>query len=80
MRNEMLLCACLSLAACASAPQRAETIIPIPCPPKPSLARPQLDPIPPDAAVDQIMVAVKKSMLAVMAFGDEASKQEGCSK
>lgn len=81
MRNSLLMILFILLPACATQPvQRADILVPLPCPEKPSIVRPHLATLPEDTAIDGIMVVIKQSMLKIMAYGDEASKQEGCSK
>lgn len=78
MRNSLLVL-CLVLSACATAPLTT-VMVPLPCPEKPPLERPVLETIPAGTAVDGVAVIVKRNVLKIMAYADEASKQEGCVK
>ncbi len=68
----------LTLTACAAVPTITETIVTVPCPKRPHVERPVLQPIPADAAIDQVVVIVKRALLDYIAYADELSKVEGC--
>lgn len=78
IKQVCLVVLALTLTGCVHRPVVVSVPVPTPCPERPAVERPVLEPIPDDAAYDAVAVAARKHLLQMMKYSAELELLRGC--